>query len=202
MNHVAAHSGSWDVSPLRGEPPHIPGVGRRRRRYMLSLESPEWSELKHAYGNASDIPNLLRQLNSLPSSEGDKEPWFSIWSSLAHQGDVYSASFAAVPYVTHALKQAPAKADFSFFQFPAWVEVCRQKQSVAIPEQLKVDYFAALAELPSLVAAAADREWDSNFLCCALSAIAASKGFGSVAEAVQEINPEIAEEFMEWFFNR
>lgn len=169
---------------------------------MLSLESPEWSELKHAYGNASDIPNLLRQLNSLPSSEGDKEPWFSIWSSLAHQGDVYSASFAAVPYVIRVLKQAPTKADFSFFQFPAWVEVCRQKQSVAIPEQLKADYFSALAELPSLVAAAAEREWDSNFLCCALSAIAASKGFGSVAEAVQEINPEVAEEFMEWFYSR
>ncbi|MEJ2034438.1 MAG: hypothetical protein P8Y63_15705 [Deltaproteobacteria bacterium] len=169
---------------------------------MLSLESPEWSDLEHAYGNASDIPNLLRQLDSLPSSEGDKEPWFSIWSALAHQGDVYSASFAAVPHVISALKQAPTKADFTYFQFPAWVEVCRQKNSVEIPKHLEADYFAALAELPSLVASAADRQWDSNFLCCALSAIAAAKGFGSVAEAVQEINPEVAEEFMEWFFNR
>ena len=177
-------------------------VGRNRRKFMLSLESPEWSKLKHAYGNASDIPNLLRQLDSLPSSEGNKEPWFSIWSSLAHQGDVYSASFAAVPYVIRALKQNPIKADFTYFQFPAWVEVCRQKQSVVIPKHLETDYFSALAELPSLVAAAAEREWDSDFLCCALSAIAASKGFGSVAEAVQEISPEVAEEFMEWFFNR
>jgi hypothetical protein len=104
--------------------------------------------------------------------------------------------------VIQALKQAPEKADFCYFQFPAWVEVCRQKQSVEIPKELETDYFAALSELPSLVAAAAEREWDSNFLCCALSAIAAAKGFGSVAEAVQEINPEVAEEFMEWFFNR
>lgn len=169
---------------------------------MLSLDSPKWSELQHAYGAASDIPNLLRQLEGLPSSEDDREPWFSIWSSLAHQGDVYSASFAAVPHVVHALKQAPAKADFAYFQFPAWVEVCRQKRSVEIPAELETDYFAALSELPSLVAATAEREWDSNFLCCALSAIAAAKGFGSVAEAVQEINPEVAEEFMEWFFNR
>lgn len=169
---------------------------------MLSLDSQKWSELTHAYGNASDIPSLLRQLEGLPSSEGDKEPWFSIWSALAHQGDVYSASFAAVPHVVHALKQAPSKADFTYFQFPAWVEVCRQKNSVEIPEELEADYFLALSELPLLVAASAKREWDSNFLCCALSAIAAAKGFGSVAEAVQEINPEVAEEFMEWFFNR
>jgi hypothetical protein len=169
---------------------------------MLSLDSQKWSVLQHAYGNASDIPSLLRQLETLPSSEGDKEPWFSIWSSLAHQGDIYSASFAAVPHIIHALKKAPAKADFTYFQFPAWVEVCRQKKSVEIPADLKADYFAALSELPSLVAAAAEREWDSNFLCCAISAIAAAKGFGSVAEAVQEINPEVAEEFMEWFFSR
>lgn len=118
------------------------------------------------------------------------------------KGDVYSASFAAVPHVVHVLKQAPSKADFTYFQFPAWVEVCRQKNSVEIPEELEADYFLALSELPSLVATSAKREWDSNFLCCALSAIAAAKGFGSVAEAVQEINPEVAEEFMEWFFNR
>lgn len=169
---------------------------------MLTLDSPKWSDLQHAYGNAEDIPDLLRQLKALPTSEDDKEPWFTIWSSLAHQGDVYSASFAAVPHVIRALKQAPAKADFCYFQFPAWVEVCRQKQSVEIPKELETDYFAALSELPSLVAAAAEREWDFNFLCCALSAIAAAKGFGSVAEAVQEINPEVSEEFMEWFFNR
>ena len=169
---------------------------------MLSLDSKKWSELKHAYGPATDIPGLLKQLQSLPTSEGDKEPWFSLWSSLAHQGDVYPASFAAVPHVVHFLSQAPAKADFTYFQFPAWVEACRQKNSVPIPKELETDYFAALAKLPSLVAAAADRKWDSGFLCCALSAIAASKGFGSVAEAVLEMNPEVAEEFMEWFYNR
>jgi hypothetical protein len=58
---------------------------------------------------------------------GKAEPWFSLWSSLAHQGDVYSASFAAVPHVVHALSTAPERADASFFQFPTWVEIYRQK---------------------------------------------------------------------------
>lgn len=168
---------------------------------MLSLDSPRWSELSHAYGAASDIPELLRQLETMPSSDGEKEPWFSIWSSLAHQGDVYSASFAAVPHVVRILAQAPNRADFSYFQFPAWVEICRQKKSVPVPKALETDYFSALQQLPSLVSAAANREWDEGFLLCALSAIAAAKGYGTVAEAIQELHSSVAEEFLEWLFS-
>ena len=169
---------------------------------MLSLDSTKWSELLHAYGAASDIPDLLRQLETLPPSEGENEPWDSIWSSLAHQGDVYSASFAAVPHVIRVLASSPSRADFSYFLFPAWVEVCRQKKSVPIPEELEADYFSALRQLPSLVASAADREWDEGFLLCALSSIAAAKGYGMVAEAIQELNSGVAKEFLEWFFSR
>ncbi len=169
---------------------------------MLSLDSPKWSELFHAYGKASDIPDLLRQLETMPAWDGEEEPWFSIWSSLAHQGDVYSASFAAVPHVVRILAQAPNQADFSYFQFPAWVEICRQKKSVAIPKELEADYFSALKQLPSLAAAAADREWDEDFLLCALSAIAAAKGYCTAAEVIQELESSVAKEFLEWFYSR
>lgn len=66
---------------------------------MLNLDSPKWSELDHAYGKASDIPDLLRQLETIPNPDDNSEPWLSLWSSLAHQGDIYSASFAAVPHI-------------------------------------------------------------------------------------------------------
>lgn len=161
-----------------------------------------WADLQHAYGSASDVPGLLRQLVALPASRGTDEPWFSLWSSLAHQGDVYSASFAAVPHVVRALSTAPTMADSSFFHFPAWVEICRQKTATPVPEDLRQAYFAALKRLPSLVAAAAAREWDGSFLVCVLSAIAAAKGHGTVAEAAQELTPDVAVEFMEWFFKR
>ncbi len=169
---------------------------------MLSLDSPRWDALEHAYGRAGNIPALLKQLESLPSSEGESEPWFSLWSSLCHQGDVYTASFAAVPHVIACLQRAPGKAGFSYFQFPAWVEICRQAKGVEIPKDLVEPYFSALKKLPRLVAEAADQEWDAGFLACALSAIAAAKGFGTIAEAVQELNPEIAREFLEWHYNQ
>jgi hypothetical protein len=145
---------------------------------------------------------LLKQLAEVPDSSDDKEPWFTLWSSLAHQGDVYPASFAAVPYVVQALSSSPLKADFTYFQFPAWVEICRKKNNVTIPEDIAPSYFEALSRLPALVAAASAREWDADFLSCALSAIAAAKGQANIAEAVQELSPEVAEEFMQWFFER
>ncbi|MFJ9589270.1 hypothetical protein [Streptomyces acidicola] len=55
----------------------------------------DWSRLSHAYGSAEDIPALLDRIASEPSSE----LWNDLWSSLCHQGSVYSASFAALPWL-------------------------------------------------------------------------------------------------------
>lgn len=168
----------------------------------LPLDSSRWTELDHAYGKAGDTPALLEQLGAFPSSLNNAEPWYSLWSSLAHQGDVYPASFAAVPHVVRTLSNAPLKADFSYFQFPAVVEAWRQQKGVQVPEDLRVDYFAALAALPRLVALAADRDWDGGFLACALAAISAAKGYGAVAEAALELTPDVAPEFLDWFYSR
>ncbi len=68
---------------------------------MLSLEDARWADLRHAYGSAGDIPSLLRTLSDdcSPSRSSNAEPWFSLWSSLCHQGNVYTASYAAVPHL-------------------------------------------------------------------------------------------------------
>jgi hypothetical protein len=169
---------------------------------MLELDDPRWAELHHAYGSASDTPNALRQLENTSVSTDREDPWFTLWSSLAHQGDVYSASFAAVPHVIGVLARAPAASDLSFFQFPAWVEICRQRKGVSIPDYLSEAYFSALRELPALVAGAATREWDDGFLACALSAIAVAKGHIAIAEAALELDTKTAEEFLTWFRQR
>lgn len=165
---------------------------------MLALNDPRWKELDHAYGSASDIPALLEQLSTLPPATGNSEPWFSLWSALAHQEDVYTASFAAVPHVVVALATNPGEADGSYFQFPAWVECCRVRKKVSIPDDLVEGYEHALSRLPRLVAEASERPWDEDFLPCALAAIAAAKGQIAVAEAVLELSEDVAENFLEW----
>ena len=170
---------------------------------MLSLESARWSELEHAYGSASDIPRLLHQLRDLPSSIGESEPWFSLWSALAHQGDVYSASFAAVPYVVDALVSAPAKADAAFFHFPAWVEICRVKQEAQIPTDLAIAYFAALQRLPALVAEATPGRNEPDFVACATAAVAAAMGQHAMAEVILQMSsPGLALEILGWLDDR
>ncbi|MFE4696871.1 hypothetical protein ACFRIC_07225 [Streptomyces sp. NPDC056738] len=52
----------------------------------------DWSQLKHAYGTAEDIPALFERLGTEPNDE----VWSDLWSRLCHQGSVYSASFAAL----------------------------------------------------------------------------------------------------------
>jgi hypothetical protein len=127
------------------------------------------------------------------------EPWFSLWSALAHQGDVYPASFAAVPHVVEALARAPEKADATYFQFPAWVECCRVRRSMKVPFELAEAYKFALARLPFLVAEASRRPWvEDGFMQCALAAIAAAKGQALVAEAVLELDQNMAQPFFDW----
>ncbi len=53
----------------------------------------DWNTLRHADGNASDVPALLASL----SSDSPTDLWHELWSRLCHQGSVYSASFAALP---------------------------------------------------------------------------------------------------------
>jgi hypothetical protein len=169
---------------------------------MLPLDSPAWSNLRDAYGSAASIPGLLQQLHAFPADNPNDEPWFTIWSALAHQGDIYSASFAAVPHVVDVLAKDPKRATPSFFHFPAWVEICRQKAGADVPSELSDGYFAALARMPDLVGAAASRDWDDDILQCALAAFAAGLGRGPTAEAILELSPDVASKFLDWFHDQ
>ena len=165
---------------------------------MLALDSPRWHELSHAYGTAVDMPRALAALKSLPESAGNAEPWFGIWSALAHQGDVYDASYAAVPHVVAALQLDPAKACFDFFHFPAWVEICRVRGGPPVPDDLAGPYFEALRRLPSLAALAAEGPMSTDKLICCLAATAVAKDQPGIAEVIFELTPEVAASFNEW----
>jgi hypothetical protein len=68
----------------------------------------DWQELRHAYGSAGDIPDLLsRAQTDTRRGHVADSTWFSLWSALCHQGDTYSASYAAVPYLIR-LAELPA----------------------------------------------------------------------------------------------
>jgi hypothetical protein len=170
---------------------------------MLALDSPAWSQLSHAWGEASDIPDLLRQLDDLPPYEDYRtEPYFSLWSTLCHQGDVYTASCAAVPHLVEVWKRHPTRAPWSVIGLASAIEVARATgRGPEVPSALAQGYFAALAAVPALAALAAAEPWDELRCRVITSAIAAAKGQPRLADAIGELAPDMAEKFLEeWRF--
>jgi len=101
------------------------------------------------------------------------------------------------------MSTAPAKADVSFFHFPAWVEICRAKQGTPIPPDLAHGYFAALQRLPALVAEAASVRNDPDFAACATAAIATALGQHAMAEVILEMStPGLALDVLGWLYDR
>ncbi len=63
----------------------------------------DWASVKHAYGPASDIPDLLERLASLSNKERD-DAWWSLYGNLWHQHTVYEATAHAVPFLVRFLQ--------------------------------------------------------------------------------------------------
>lgn len=66
------------------------------------LDKIAWSKRRHAYGEASDVPDLIRELQS-PDEETRKVAIHELFGNIWHQGTVYSASASAIPFLFHLL---------------------------------------------------------------------------------------------------
>lgn len=157
---------------------------------LLALDDPEWGRLTHAYGSAGDVPALLAALSELADPVGSTvDPWDGLWSRLCHQGDVYDASYAAVPHIVGASAYSPV--DFSFFLLPAAIEVAREKgRGPPVPLALEPAYMGAIRRLHGTLEWHLDDPWDSDFARAAFGAMAVAKGQHRLAEAVMELDEE------------
>jgi len=65
---------------------------------LEGLDTIDWSSLAHAHGPATDVPGLLR---SLLSEDADRwmEACAVLHETIWHQGTVFSASAAAIPFL-------------------------------------------------------------------------------------------------------
>ncbi len=157
---------------------------------MLSLDDSRWHDLHHAYGAAADIPDLLRLLPGAGAAGGD-EPWLSLWSSLCHQGDVHTASYAAVPHIVDIACRTAGPIRFDFFLLPAAIEVARRSgHGPDVPHADAADYHAAIARLTDAVSLHRHESWDRSMLLSALAAQAIAKGDVAVAEALLNIDED------------
>jgi hypothetical protein len=175
-------------------PCDVDQVERCKLEYrMLPLDDPRWSQLRHAYGEAADVPDLLLALASStePKASYRDEPWFSLWSSLCHQGDVYTASYAAVPHIVQIASETGTPIDPSFLQLPAAIEVARVAgHGPEIPEEYADDYHRAIKRLGESVSLHRQEPWDRSMLLAAAAAQAVAKGHIDIAEALLNLDDD------------
>lgn len=79
--------------------PAIKAVSERSgvNTMLEGLDSIPWSQLKHAYGSAADVPALIRAVASADVEERE-EAWDALCGNLWHQGSIYEATAHAAPF--------------------------------------------------------------------------------------------------------
>jgi HEAT repeat protein len=71
---------------------------------LEELDRVNWSQLSHAYGRAADLPNMIRRLAG-SGSDTREEVLAELWSSILHQGSLYTATEAAIPFLIELLDE-------------------------------------------------------------------------------------------------
>jgi hypothetical protein len=111
---------------------------------MLDLDSPDWKGLSHAYGSARDVPGMLRALRL---GNGDADAWERIYGSLCHQGDVFPASFAAVPHIVAIAEERPPDQRLEFWSFVGSIAAGGSRDGKGLPDDLQTAYVKALERM-------------------------------------------------------
>ena len=77
-------------------------MGDVRQMVLEGLDDVDWSGLHHAYGPATDVPDMLRGLLS-DDRDVRMHAWEGLGSAVHHQGDVYDSTVSVVPFLLQIL---------------------------------------------------------------------------------------------------
>ncbi len=70
---------------------------------LENLDNVDWKNLSHAYGEADDIPELIKDLISKNSADRDNALW-GLYGTIWHQGTIYSATSYSIPFLIEILE--------------------------------------------------------------------------------------------------
>jgi hypothetical protein len=72
---------------------------------MIELDDPIWSELRHPYGAATEVPNQLKRIENAKNLS--ERFWEDFGNTLCHQSSIGSASVAALPHLVRIAADHP-----------------------------------------------------------------------------------------------
>ncbi|MFI8420636.1 hypothetical protein [Streptomyces sp. NPDC085479] len=65
---------------------------------LIGIDDIDWTALQHAYGDASDVPEMLRGLLSADADEREGA-LDALYGTVHHQGDVHDSTVACLPFL-------------------------------------------------------------------------------------------------------
>lgn len=79
---------------------------------LTGLDELPWSDMRHAYGPANEVPGILRNLID-PDYDTREHALDSMYGGVHHQGDVYDSTVASIPFLLRIAVTAglPGRAD-------------------------------------------------------------------------------------------
>ncbi|MFJ8435920.1 hypothetical protein ACIQ9P_31930 [Kitasatospora sp. NPDC094019] len=133
---------------------------------LAGLDAIDWAGLEHAYGDADDVPALLRALGG-PEETERRRALHALYGNIFHQGSRYPASAAAVPFLARLATEpgqggradvvrllASLAIGYDEAHLPEGIGIARMRRERA--EFAAQDPAAVLAEMDAWVAAAPD----------------------------------------------
>ncbi|MDB5195211.1 MAG: hypothetical protein JWO84_395 [Parcubacteria group bacterium] len=153
---------------------------------------PLWSS---AYDMEEDIPALLERARANTSPKKDskeswkEEPWYTLWSSLHHQGDIYPASLSAVPVLADIVEHSSGPIAYDFLALPASIEATRLGSEMPIPPELTHAYTEGIRKLAEYATAHQHTE-DETFNTAAKGMILVAEGKWKEADEVLDPSEE------------
>lgn len=171
---------------------------------MLRLDDKKWSDLKQAYGSADRVAEDIKRLQKCWRDSDDFEALaFELWSSLCHQDDVYTGSYAAVPHIVQLYSENPELKSLSLIQLVICIEIRRGLNSNApeIPEYLQASYGDALSVMHQKIQTLSNELNEAFSAQLMFASFAVRQKQYGWAEALLEFEPRMAATFLNKFFD-
>jgi hypothetical protein len=156
----------------------------------MEIDDARWSELEGGYRIAYDPRDALRTL----ARGGAASAWDELWNELHHQGDVGSASFAAVPELVR-IHAARGIADWNTYALVATIEQARDNPgNPKLPAWLRTEYERAWRDLERLALSEFPAAVDDSLIHSIIAVLAFSKDgrtLGSIALLTEDERQEM-----------
>src|ERR1700761_4252414 len=139
----------------------------------MDFQDQRWAGLAGGYGEPYDPRAALRRLEEGKDVDG---AWEELWNELHHQGDVGTASYAAVPHLVriHAIRQT---ADWNTYALVATIEAARRNdQNLPIPPDMQEAYESAWRDLVNIGLRELRDAEDPSLVCSIIGVVAIGKG--------------------------